>query len=70
MYTNGLSVGLVRALNLPDEPANVQAPIAKHSHVPRQQWLQQFAYEASRLDSSFDDLTILLIKDQGVSLAP
>jgi len=57
-------------VNLPDEPANVQTLIAKYSHLPRQQRLQQFAYEASRPDYSFDDLTILLIEDQGVSLAP
>jgi serine phosphatase RsbU (regulator of sigma subunit) len=70
LYTDGLSEGLARVVNLPDEPANVQTLIAKYSHLPRQQRLQQFAYEASRPDYSFDDLTILLIEDHGVSLAP
>lgn len=63
LYTDGLSEGLARVVNLPDEPANVQTLIAKYSHLPRQQRLQQFAYEASRPDYSFDDLTILLIED-------
>jgi serine phosphatase RsbU (regulator of sigma subunit) len=70
LYTDGLSEGLASVLKLPGVPAYVQGLIVKYSLLPRQQRLQQFAYEASRLDYSFDDLTILLIKDQGVSLAP
>jgi sigma-B regulation protein RsbU (phosphoserine phosphatase) len=63
LYTDGLSEGLARVLRLPDVPGNLQSLIEKHCHMPRQQRLQQLAQEASRLDYSFDDLTILLIED-------
>lgn len=63
LYTDGLSEGLARALRLPDDLGNLQTLIEKHCHMPRQQRLHQFAQEASRLDYSFDDLTILLIED-------
>lgn len=63
LYTDGLSEGLARVLRQPDAPGNLQTLIEKHCHMPRQQRLQQFAQEASRLDYSFDDLTILLIED-------
>lgn len=63
LYTDGLSEGLARVLKQPDELGNLQTLIEKHCHMPRQQRLQQFAQEASRLDYSFDDLTILLIED-------
>lgn len=63
LYTDGLSEGLARVLKQPDSPGNLQSLILKYSHLPRQQRLQQFAYDASRLDYSFDDLTILLIED-------
>jgi hypothetical protein len=63
LYTDGLSEGLARVLRRPDEPGNLQTLIEKHCHMPRQQRLQHFAQEASRLDYSFDDLTILLIED-------
>lgn len=65
LYTDGLSEGLARVLKQPDEMSNLETLIAKHSHLPRQQRLQKFAEEASRLDYSFDDLTILLIEDTG-----
>jgi sigma-B regulation protein RsbU (phosphoserine phosphatase) len=63
LYTDGLSEGLARVLKQPDDPGNLQTLIEKHCHMPRQQRLQQFAQEASQLDYSFDDLTILLIED-------
>jgi sigma-B regulation protein RsbU (phosphoserine phosphatase) len=63
LYTDGLSEGLARVLRQPDDPVNLKSLIEKHCHMPRQQRLQQFAQEASRLDYSFDDLTILLIED-------
>lgn len=63
LYTDGLSEGLARVLRQPDEPGNLQDLISKHCHEPRQQRLQSLAREASRLDHSFDDLTILLIED-------
>jgi len=63
LYTDGLSEGLARVLRQPDDPGNLQTLIEKHCHMPRQQRLQQFAQEASRLDYSFDDLTILLIEE-------
>lgn len=65
LYTDGLSEGLARVLKQPDELGNLQALIARYSHLPRQQRLQKFAQEASRPDYSFDDLTILLIEDTG-----
>jgi sigma-B regulation protein RsbU (phosphoserine phosphatase) len=65
LYTDGLSEGLARVLKQPDELGNLQTLIAKYSHLPRQERLQKFAHEASRLDYSFDDLTILLIEDTG-----
>jgi sigma-B regulation protein RsbU (phosphoserine phosphatase) len=63
LYTDGLSEGLARVLNQPDEPANLQTLIRSHRHLPREQRLRRFAQEASRLDYSFDDLTILLVED-------
>lgn len=63
LYTDGLSEGLARVLRQPDDPGNLQTLIEQHCHMPRQQRLQQFAREASKLDYSFDDLTILLIED-------
>ena len=63
LYTDGLSEGLARVLKQPDEPAILQTLISTYQHLPRQQRLQQFAHEASRLDYSFDDLTILLIEE-------
>lgn len=65
LYTDGLSEGLARVLRQPDETGNLESLIARHRHLPRRQRLQQFAQEASRLDYSFDDLTILLIEDTG-----
>ena len=69
LYTDGLSEGLARVLRQPDEPGNLQELISRHSQVPRQQRLQALAREASRLDHSFDDLTILLIEDASRSPA-
>jgi sigma-B regulation protein RsbU (phosphoserine phosphatase) len=63
LYTDGLSEGLARVLKQPDDPGNLQTLIRTYQHLPRQQRLQQFAHDASRLDYSFDDLTILLIED-------
>ncbi|HEY0963943.1 MAG TPA: GAF domain-containing SpoIIE family protein phosphatase [Pseudomonadales bacterium] len=71
LYTDGLSEGLARVLKQPDDPGNLQTLISTYQHLPRQQRLQQFAQEASWLDSGprsrggngFDDLTILLIED-------
>lgn len=64
LYTDGLSEGLARVLKQPDEPGNLQTLINTYRHLPRQQRLQQFAHEASRLDYTFfDDLTILLVED-------
>jgi sigma-B regulation protein RsbU (phosphoserine phosphatase) len=63
LYTDGLSEGLARVLKQPDDPGNLQTLITTYQHLPRQQRLQQFAHDASRLDYSFDDLTILLIED-------
>ena len=63
LYTDGLSEGLARVLKQPDDPGNLQTLINTYQHLPRQQRLQQFAHEASRLDYSFDDLTILLIEE-------
>jgi sigma-B regulation protein RsbU (phosphoserine phosphatase) len=65
LYTDGLSEGLARVLKQPDDPGNLQTLIRTYQHLPRQQRLRQFAQEASRLDYSFDDLTILLIEDRG-----
>ena len=65
LYTDGLSEGLARVLRQPDELSNLENLIARHHRLPRLQRLQQFAQEASRLDYSFDDLTILLIEDTG-----
>jgi sigma-B regulation protein RsbU (phosphoserine phosphatase) len=65
LYTDGLSEGLARVLRQPDETGNLENLIARHHHLPRRLRLQQFAQEASRLDYSFDDLTILLIEDSG-----
>ncbi len=67
LYTDGLSEGLARVLKQPDDPVNLQTLIRTYQHLPRQQRLQQFAHDASRLDYSFDDLTILLIEDEAPS---
>jgi len=66
LYTDGLSEGLARVLNQPDEMFNLERLITRYSQLPRLQRLQQFALEASRLDYSFDDLTVLLIEDPRV----
>jgi len=66
LYTDGLSEGLARVLHQPDEMVNLEQLIARYSQLPRLQRLQQFALEASRLDYSFDDLTVLLIEDPRV----
>ncbi len=63
LYTDGLSEGLARVLKQPDDPGNLQTLITNYQHLPRQQRLHQFAHDASRLDYSFDDLTILLIEE-------
>lgn len=63
LYTDGLSEGLARALEKPDELQNLHTLIERFSMVPRQQRLKQLAEEASSFDSGFDDLTILLIED-------
>ncbi len=63
LYTDGLSEGLARALALPDEIQNLHTLIDRFCDIPRQERLKCFAEEASRFDSSFDDLTILLIED-------
>lgn len=74
LYTDGLSEGLARVLKQPDDPGNLQTLISTYRHLPRQQRLQQFAHDASRLDAqpgySFDDLTILLIEDASDSANP
>jgi len=63
LYTDGLSEGLARSLSKPDELQNLQTLIEKFHDVPRQERLRCFAEEASRFDSGFDDLTVLLIED-------
>ncbi len=63
LYTDGLSEGLARTLAVPDEIQNLHKLIDQFCDIPRQERLKCFAQEASRFDSSFDDLTILLIED-------
>ncbi|HWK53809.1 MAG TPA: GAF domain-containing SpoIIE family protein phosphatase [Hyphomicrobiales bacterium] len=63
LYTDGLSEGLARVLHQPDEMGNLERLIDRHRHLPRERRLQQFVLEASRLDHSFDDLTVLLIEE-------
>ena len=63
LYTGGLSKGLARTLNMPDETKNLFRLIEQFCDLPRQERLKRFADEASKFDSSFDDLTILLIED-------
>lgn len=63
LYTDGLSEGLARVPEKPDDHGNLQTLIEKHCHMPRQQRLHRFAQEASRLDYSVADLTILPIED-------
>jgi|GEM_PF-2420821 hypothetical protein len=63
LYNDGLSEGLASFLRQPDTPGSMQTLIEKHRHMPRQQRLQQFAQEASRLDYSAVDPAILLIED-------
>ena len=69
MYTDGLSEGLARALEKPDETRNLYELIERFSEVPRQDRLRHLADEASRFDSGFDDLTILLIEDSMAAIA-
>ncbi|MDG2176358.1 MAG: SpoIIE family protein phosphatase [Gammaproteobacteria bacterium] len=63
LYTDGLSEGLARTLDKPDELQNLHTLIDRFCDVPRQERLRQLAEEASRFDAGFDDLTILLIED-------
>lgn len=63
LYTDGLSEGLARSLNKPDELQNLYTLIEQFHQVPRQQRLQCFADEVSRVGPGFDDLTVLLIED-------
>lgn len=69
LYTDGLSEGLARALERPDEQSNLQTLIDTFKHLPRQQRLQQFAQEATRQNHHFDDLTILLVEDSRANSA-
>jgi len=62
LYTDGLSEGLARSLEQPDEPENLKALIDRFCALPRQQRLQSFADEVSDNNARFDDLTILLIE--------
>ena len=63
LYTDGLSEGLARTLNRPDEMQNLHKLFDQFSELPRKERLQRLADEASRFDSGFDDLTILLVED-------
>ena len=63
LYTDGLSEGLARTLNRPDEVQNLHSLFDRFSNVPRQERLKCMAEEASQFDAGFDDLTILLIED-------
>ncbi|MDR0780450.1 MAG: SpoIIE family protein phosphatase [Pseudomonadales bacterium] len=63
LYTDGLSEGLARVLRLPDDTANLERLINHLTPLPREQRLRQLAQEASQLDYSFDDLTVLLIEE-------
>jgi len=63
LYTDGLSEGLARTLDRPDEVQNLHTLFDRFSDVPRQERLKRLAEEASRFDAGFDDLTILLIED-------
>jgi len=63
LYTDGLSEGLARVLHKPDDTENVEQLINQIAQLPREQRLRQLAQEASQLDFSFDDLTVLLIEE-------
>lgn len=63
LYTDGLSEGLARVLNQPDETGNLKTLIHRYQHLPKDQRLRRFAQDASRLETSFDDLTIMLVED-------
>lgn len=63
MYTDRRFAGVVRVLRQPGAPGNLQTLIEKHCIMPGQQRLHQVAKEASRLDFSLDDRTIVLIED-------
>lgn len=63
LYTDGLSEGLARTLDKPDELQNLHTLFNRFYDVPRQERLRRLAEEASRFDSGFDDLTILLIEE-------
>ena len=62
LYTDGLSEGLAKALEKPDEPQNLHTLIERFCEIPRQERLRCFVEEASRSNARFDDLTILLIE--------
>lgn len=68
LYTDGLSEGLARTLNRPDELQNLYGLIDRHCDLPRRERLDRFAEEASRHDAGFDDLTILLIEDDSQTM--
>lgn len=74
LYTDGLSEGLARTLKKPDDIQNLFTLIERFDHIPRQERLQCFAVEASRLDTGshngFDDLTVLLIEDRRDQASP
>jgi sigma-B regulation protein RsbU (phosphoserine phosphatase) len=63
LYTDGLSEGLARVLQQPDDTGNLEQLINHLALLPREQRLRQLAQEASQLDYSFDDLTVLLIEE-------
>jgi sigma-B regulation protein RsbU (phosphoserine phosphatase) len=63
LYTDGLSEGLARVLQQPDDTGNLEQLINQLALLPREQRLRQLAQEASQLDYSFDDLTVLLIEE-------
>jgi Serine phosphatase RsbU, regulator of sigma subunit len=63
LYTDGLSEGLARVLQQPDDTDNLEQLISHLARLPREQRLRQLAQEASQLDYSFDDLTVLLIEE-------
>lgn len=69
LYTDGLSEGLAKSLEKPDELQNLHALIERFCDVPRQERLHCLADEASRFDASFDDLTILLIEQSRNAVA-
>lgn len=63
LYTDGLSEGLARTLDKPDEMENLRRLIDRFWNMPRQERLDMLAKEASRSNAGFDDLTLLLIED-------